>query len=188
MEEAIVFIDGAYLSFISKHFGNGKSLKCRIEKLSQKIAYERNLWCNEIYLYTAPPYQNPATTSEENMRKANYDIFIQKLKAVKPKIHAGGGRCQKDRQGVYHQKGVDTLLTMDLLKTAQKSIVETIILLTADTDFVPIINEIRKDHKIKVILAYFTDRQRKSAFSLSNHLWDVCEDKILIQKEHFSLT
>jgi len=31
-----------------------------------------------------------------------------------------------------------------------------------------------------------TDKKRKSAFSLSNHLWKVCKNKILIKKEYFS--
>jgi uncharacterized LabA/DUF88 family protein len=74
---------------------------------------------------------------------------------------------------------------MDLLKVAQNGNVKAIILLTADTDFVPIIKDIRNEHKVKVILAYFTDRRRKSAFSLSNHLWNVCDRKILIKKDYF---
>jgi len=185
VEETIVFIDEGYLSFISKHFGHGKPVKTRIEKFSQNLSDEKDLLCNEIYFYIAPPYQSSKPTPQENIKKANYDKFIQKLKIVQPPIRVREGRCQKDRDGAYHQKGVDTLLTMDLLKTAQKRKVGTIILLTADTDFVPIIEEIRKDHKIKVILAYFTDRKRKSAFSLSNHLWDVCDDLILIKKDHF---
>ena len=107
------------------------------------------------------------------------------MKSVKPKINVREGRCQKDHEGRYHQKGVDTLLTMDVLKTAQNKEVETIILITSDTDFVPIINEVIEDHKIRVILAYFTDRKRKSGLSLSNHLWNACKEKIIIKKEHF---
>jgi len=187
VKDTIVFVDEGYLSFISKYFGRGKPLKNRIEKFSQKIADEKELLCNEIYFYIAPPYQSPKPTIQENERKAKYGKFIQKLKTVQPKINVIEGRCQKDDKGQFHQKGVDTLLTMDLLKVSQRKEVSTIILITADTDFVPIIEEIRKDHKIKVILAYFTDKRRKSAFSLSNHLWNVCDDKILIKKEHFGV-
>ncbi|MEK6819221.1 MAG: hypothetical protein AABY10_04805 [Nanoarchaeota archaeon] len=49
----------------------------------------------------------------------------------------------------------------------------------------PIIQEIRKDFNVKVVLTYFTDRKRNSGFSLSNHLWNVCDDKILIKREYF---
>lgn len=184
MKKAIFFIDGGYLSFISKHFGKGKPLKNKIEKFSRNIAAIKNLEVQEIYFYTAPPYQSPMPTESENRRRANYDKFILKLKEVKPRINIREGRVQKSEDG-FQQKGVDTLLTMDLLKVSQKKDIKDVIILTSDTDFVPIISEIRKDFAVKVILAYFTDRKRKSAFSLSNHLWNACDDKILIKREFF---
>ena len=184
MEQTILFIDSGYLSFISKHFGKGKPLRYKIEKFATSLCNNRGLTCKEIYFYIAQPYQSPKPTKEESNRKANYDKFIEKLKNVKPKVFIREGRCQKIGE-TYQQKGVDTLMTMDLLKTAQKRDIKSIIIITADTDFVPIINDIRKDYKIKVTLAYFTDRKRKSAFSLSNELWKSCDDKILIKKEYF---
>src|SRR3989339_555178 len=42
-----------------------------------------------------------------------------------------------------------------------------------------------KEDKINVILAYFTDKKRKSGLSLSNHLWKASKDKIKIRKEYF---
>lgn len=184
MEETIVFLDGAYLSFISKFFGKGKHLKYKIEHFALNLSREKTLFCKEIYFYTAPPFQSPKPTDEENRRRKNYDLFIKKLNLVKPEINVREGRCQKIKDE-FSQKGVDTLLTMDLLKVAQNNKIKNIILLTSDTDFVPIIEDIRKNNKVIVILAYFTDKKRKSAFSLSNHLWNVCDDRILIKKEHF---
>lgn len=186
MDKTIILIDGAYLSYISKYFGRGKPLKYKIEKFSNNICKGLNLSCEEIYYYTAPPYKSPAPTESERQRQRNYDKFIQKLKEVKPKINVREGRCQKIDNS-FQQKGVDTLLTMDLLKVSQKKEIKNLIILTSDTDFVPIIKEIRKDFEIKVILVYFTDRKRKSAFSLSNHLLNVCDDGILIKKEHFEV-
>ncbi len=183
--ETIVFIDEGYLSAISKFFGKGRPLKNYIEVFAQNVAREKNLICKQIYFYTAPPYQNPKPTKEENERKARYDLFIAKLKSAKPEITVREGRCQKDEKGQFHQKGVDTLLTMDLLKVAQKKEVSNLLLITSDTDFVPIIKDIRKEHSVKVILGYFTDRRRKSSLSLSNHLWQACDEKILIKKSHF---
>ena len=185
MDEAIVFIDAGYLSFISKFFGNGKHLKFKIEQFSDNLTKSKSLSCKKIYYYTAPPYQSPKPTEKENQRKANYDKFIEKIKIANPPIIIREGRCQRDEKGIYHQKSVDTILTMDLLKSAQNKEAKNFILLTSDTDFVPIIAEIQKEHGIRLILAYFTDKRRKSAFSLSNHLWNSCKDKILIKKEHF---
>ncbi|MEK6894394.1 MAG: NYN domain-containing protein [Nanoarchaeota archaeon] len=184
MKQTILFVDAGYLSYISKFFGGGKSLRYKIEDFAKNVCKSFNLECHEIFFYIAPPFQSPRPTEEENKRKANYDRFIERLKVVKPKIHIREGRLQKIN-GSFAQKGVDTLITMDLLKTAIKKEVEEIVIITSDTDFVPIINDIRKNEGIKVNLAYYTDRKRKSAFSLSNHLWKAVDKKLLIKKEYF---
>ncbi|MDP2925856.1 MAG: NYN domain-containing protein [Nanoarchaeota archaeon] len=184
MDKTIVFIDGAYLSYISKDFGKGKPLRYKIEKFSTNLCNDLNLSCEEIYYYTAPPYKSSTPTESERQRQRNYDKFISKLKLSIPKIIVREGRCQKIDNS-FQQKGVDTLMTMDLLKIAEQKKVGSIILITSDTDFVPIIKDIREGHNIQVILAYFTDKRRKSAFSLSNYLWKVCSKRILIRKEHF---
>ena len=76
-------------------------------------------------------------------------------------------------------------MTMDLLRIGQRKEVKQVVIITSDTDFVPIIQDVRKDSGLKVYLAYFTDRKRKSSFSLSNHLWKVVDKKLLIKREHF---
>jgi len=184
MKSTILLIDAGYLSHISKHLGAGKPIKYKIENFAVNLCKNLGLKCNEIYFYVAPPFQSPKPTDDENQRKANYDKFISKLKQVLPRINIREGRLQKI-DNTFTQKGVDTLMTMDLLKIAQKKEIDDIVLITSDTDFVPIINEVRKDYGLKIILGYFTDRKRKSPFSLSNHLWKAVDKKILIKKEHF---
>jgi len=181
MKSTIIFIDGGYLSFISKFFGKGKPLKYKMEKFAKNLAKTKNLECKKTYFYTAPPYQKSNPTKEENKRKANYDKFISKLKEAG--IIVREGRCQKINN-TYQQKGVDTLLTIDLSRIPKKENISDVIVLTSDTDFVPIINDLSED-KINVILAYFTDKKRKSGLSLSNHLWKACKNKIKIKKEYF---
>ena len=184
MKSTILLIDAGYLSHISKHLGDGKPIKYRIEDFAVNLCKDLDLRCKEIYFYVAPPFQSPKPTNDENRRKANYDKFIFKLKQVLPRINIREGRLQKI-DSTFTQKGVDTLMTMDLLKIAQKKEIMEAVLITSDTDFVPIINEVRKSHGLKVTLGYFTDRKRKSPFSLSNHLWKAVDEKILIKKEHF---
>src|SRR3989344_9144597 len=99
MEKAVFFIDGGYLSFISKYFGKGKPLRNKIEKFTQNISKVKNLEVEEIYFYTAPPDQSSIPTIEENKRRANYDKFILKLREVKPKINIREGRVQKSEEG-----------------------------------------------------------------------------------------
>ena len=182
-DKTIFLIDGGYFSFISKFLGKGKHLKFKIENFAKNFSKRIGLKCDEIYFYTAPPYQSPKPTNEENNRKANYDKFIRLLKGVEfPRIIVREGRCQKIKND-FSQKGVDTLITMDLLKTSLNNSIKTIILLSADTDFAPIVEDIK--NKKNLILAYFTDKRRKSAFTLSNHLWNVFRKKVMIKLEDF---
>ena len=181
MKPTIVFIDAGYLSFISKFFGNGKPLKYKMEVFAKNLAKSKNLECKKIYFYTAPPYQDSNPTKEENQRKASYDKFVAKLKQVG--IVVREGRCQKI-DNISQQKGVDTLLTIDSSRIPKKENISEVVVLTSDTDFVPIINDLSEDG-INLILAYFTDRKRKSGLSLSNHLWKACKDKIKIRKDFF---
>ncbi|MCK4327128.1 MAG: NYN domain-containing protein [Candidatus Diapherotrites archaeon] len=181
MENALVFIDAGYLSHISKHFGKGKYLKIDYNQLAISLAKKQNLWCAGVYYYTAPPYQSPSPTEDEITRRANYDKFVNKVTRI-PNFRVREGRCQKGGDD-YIQKGVDTMLVMDLMDIPQHT--KTIILLACDTDFVPILNRLRTARGIKVILYYFSDYIRGSRFSMSNHILTACDETILLDESHF---
>jgi len=182
-KSTLVFIDAGYLSKLTKHFGKGKYLKLDVRKFARHLANKLGLECTRIFYYTAPPYQSPKPTKEEGKRKAGYDRFISKLK-VNDDITVREGRLQKIGNS-FTQKGVDTLLTMDLTEEPVERKINIIILLACDTDFVPILNRIRERHKIRIILYYYTDRKRKSMFSMSNFIITACDRKILLRKEDF---
>lgn len=182
MEDCFVFLDGGYLSKIARNFGFGKAKRYDIFKFAISISKEKKLFCKKAYYYTAPPYQNQIPTSEQNERKKKYDRFINKIKKIKNLV-IREGRCQKTSEG-YQQKGVDTLITMDLLTISDKNETKNFIILACDTDFVPVLNHIRKENKTKIILAYYFDFKRKSEFSMSNHILTACDDKIKIQQKH----
>ncbi len=94
------------------------------------------------------------------------------------------GRCQKI-DNVFNQKGVDTLITMDLLEATHHQEVKNIILIACDTDFVPILNKVREEG-IYVILYYFQDFNRKSRLFMSNYILTACDKKVLLDKEDFN--
>ena len=183
-EPTLVFIDAGYLSKISKYFGNGKHIKLDLIQFSFFLAQKQNLSCEHVFYYTAPPFQSYPPTPNESKLKAGYDSFIRKMKR-NSLITIREGRLQKIGTS-FTQKGVDTLLTIDLCQEPLERKMKTIILLAADTDFVPVINQLRNKHHIQVILYYFTDRMRNSAFSMSNHILTVCDKKVLLKKEDFT--
>ncbi len=181
MENTTVFIDNGYLKLIAKHF---KKMGFDINQFAITISKEQKLWCENVYFYTAPPYQSSKPTEDEKRRKAEYDNFIYSLKKI-PNFIVREGRCRKI-DGKYSQKGVDTLITMDLTwYPINHKNNKNLIIITADTDFVPILNHLRKNG-INVILYYYTDRERGSIFSMSNHLSKVCDKQVLLTPDHFN--
>ena len=183
--DTIVFLENQYLHLIGKKFGVEK--KYDLNQLAITLAKQEGLWCKGVYLYTAPPFQSENPTDDEKRRKAGHDKFVSYMRRI-PNFVVREGRCQKI-DGEYHEKGVDALLTADIvtLPYTHKN-VKTIIILTCDTDFVPILNKMREEHGIRVILYYYTDRQRESKFSMSNVLHTACDKKVLLTKEHFEMS
>lgn len=83
--------------------------------------------------------------------------------------------------GKYAQKGVDVLLSIDLVRKASE--VKNIILVACDTDFVPAIKDIKEKDKANVILYYFKDKDSK--FSMSDHILSVCSKKFRLKTDDF---
>ena len=180
MEEAIIFIDGAYLSLISKHLGNSKPLIFDMKKFAERIAKKENLFCKEIYYYTCPPFQSDFPSEDEIKRKKGYDKFVSKLR--KSAINIREGRCQRINN-TFSQKGVDTLITIDLIRNASQ--MHNFILVTCDTDFVPAIRDIKEKEKTNFIIYYFKDFVKGSKFSMSDHILDACDKKVLLKRQDF---
>lgn len=186
MENTYVFLDAGYVSKIVKHLYSGNPPNYDIKAFSNTLAKSKGLWCKESFYYIGESYQSPSHPSQADIqRRNNQKRFIHALSKV-PGLTVRQGRCQKDSQGDYHQKGVDTWLTMDLLSLGNsKDNIKKIIVFICDTDFVPILEKLRNEKNIEVIIAYYSDFVRGSKFSMSNHLWNVADDKILIDKGFF---
>ncbi|MDD4049405.1 MAG: NYN domain-containing protein [Candidatus ainarchaeum sp.] len=172
-DSLIIFIDNAYLKKVYS-FYNKSNFNFDIKKFSMNLAKENKLFCKKIYLYDAPPFEN------NSLKMEKYNSFKKYLK--KRNIFIREGKLQKisDR---YTQKGVDSLLTMDLLINSFEKNAFNFIIITADTDFVPVIAEV-KNKAIKVILYCLINKSRH--FFLSNHLLSICDEVKIIKETHFN--
>jgi len=189
MEETLVFIDEGFLDKLTKLLGKGIRLKFDKFDFAQKVANRQGLVCKYLYYYTCPPFQSGTPAYEEIKRKKGYDSFVQAL-SKNEKIKMRQGRCQRiiDSNGKieYSQKGVDTLLTIDLSHLKEDfPEIEKIILVTSDTDFCPIIEDIKKRWKIEVILYSYFEKKRNFKFSLSNELLKCCSKYIKLTTDDF---
>ncbi|MBI4116810.1 NYN domain-containing protein [Candidatus Pacearchaeota archaeon] len=189
MNSCLVFLDGGFISKLSKHFGNGVYIKFDLIKLAENISKKQNLFCKYLFYYTAPPFQETPPTNEQRKRKEGYDNFLKSLRKNKS-ITVREGRCQRivnsEGNTEYKQKGVDTLITIDLSHIKDDfPDVKKIILVSSDTDFCPVIRDIKKRWKMEVILYSYFDKRRNSKFSVSNELLNCCSKYIPLTKEDF---
>jgi len=185
MNSALLFVDAGFLSKLSKHFGKRKHLKFDYSLFFRFLAEKKGLFLEKIFYYTAPPFQSENPSKEEISRKKGYDKFISKLNKDNL-ILVREGRVQRIKYldgEKFNQKGVDTLMTLDLAFSKDKfPKIKKFIILTSDTDFVPAIKEL-KNFGIKFILYTYLEKKRDSRFFLSHHLLNCCDEVEYLKKE-----
>ncbi len=185
MGKTLVFIDAGFLSKLSKYFGKGYYLKYNIINFSKNLSKKEKAFCEQIFYYTAPPFQSEPPKKEETKRREKYDQFIKKLSEDKI-INIKEGRCQRlkiDGQFIFKQKAVDSLMVMDLMKIPiDYKEINKIILIASDSDFVPVIDYLKKLN-IEVILYTHYSKKRKSNLSRSNELLKIVSRYVEIKKE-----
>ncbi|MBI2507421.1 NYN domain-containing protein [Candidatus Woesearchaeota archaeon] len=188
MENTLVFLDAGFLSKLSKHFGKGKYLVYDIVKFSKNISNKQNLVCKKIFYYTAPPFISGKSSKNEMKRKGLYDNFISKLSKNKDLV-VREGRCQRlkiNDKFEYVQKGVDSLVVIDLMNVhIDYPEIKKIILIACDSDFVPVIEDLRRKG-IKTVLYAYYEKGRKAKFSTSNELIKSVDKYVLLSKEEFT--
>ncbi len=184
----LVFIDDGFLAKLSKYLGHGKYLSFDRVMFAKNLAKKQNLNCENIFYYTAPPFQSSKPTAEEEKRKKGYDNFIKEL-LKNPEVIVREGRVQRLKTGnsfIYKQKAVDSLAIIDLMSIPMKyPKIHKIILLSSDSDFVPAIEAI-KQFNIKTILCTYYSKKRNTNFSRSNHLIKSVYKYVLLTIDDFN--
>ena len=187
-KNTLIFIDTGFLSKLSKYFGGGNYLTYDIIKFAENISSEQGLICKKIFYYICPPFQSENPSDEEKKRKDKYDTFIKKL-SKNPLFILREGRCQRIKSSndkfKFCQKGIDTLMTIDLVSIPIKfPDVKKIILIACDSDFVPVIKQL-KEFDLEVILYTYFTKSRDTNFSRSSHLINVVSKYVRLTKQDF---
>lgn len=178
MDRTILYLDEGYIFCMKKKLmTQGKTLN--VVDLANGIARSQGLWCARAYYYTAPPFMSAPPTEYELRMAEQYRNFKGRLCRTAPHFVVREGRLQRTASG-FKQKGVDTLVTIDLLEEPfEEEGVATIILVTGDSDFIPAIEKLRS-RGMKVLMACF--EPDNNSLSISKYLVDAC-DRLLVLKE-----
>lgn len=176
MTKAAVFIDGGYLNAILKnHFGLPK---VDYVKLSDKISQPDQRF--RTYYYTCMPYQSKPPTALESSLYASASKFMTMLKFL-PRFEVRLGRLKKTvgPGGAvdFEQKGVDVMMSVDMVKLAATNQVDRAVLVTGDSDFVYAVKVAKES--INVTLYYFPG-------TVHYELLQACDDRIEIKPDFFN--
>ncbi len=165
-----IFIDGGYIDKVTR---NEFEVRIDYAKLPEVICGGKEIL--RTYYYNCEPYQSNPPTPDEKERFSRAQRFYKMLTRL-PRYEVRLGRlaCRGDD---YEQKGIDTLLSIDLVNLAATKQISDAILVAGDYDYVPAIKVV-KEHAVNVIL--YHSRVRGNYHDL---LWEVCDDRIPISQE-----
>ncbi len=187
MEDTLVFVDNGFFKLVKDHFEKQDKKKKKLLQTFRKICQKENLNMRHLFFYYSPPYQSEKPSGQENKLRKDYDK-IKKMISKKPWATFREGRCQRlkiNGEYKYNQKGVDILLVIDLMRFDKRfQNIKKIILIACDSDFVPVIEQLKKEN-IEVILYTYFDRKRNSLFSRYNELLDSCDKWVKLNAGDF---
>jgi len=183
--KVVVFIDNAYFFRLKKYFFKS-GVKFSTKIFIENVANKNNLFVEKIFLYDAPPFQDKQFNLREMRMREIYDKFVFRFE--KEGIVVREGRTQRlkvDRGFVFKQKGVDMLLGIDMVSVLNYfPDLKKVVLLTGDSDFVPVVKKLTEIGIETVLFTYF-DRIRCSPFSRCNDLLRFCSKWVKLTKDDF---
>jgi len=153
MYSTYVFIDGGYVREVVGSLGlplpNPRALGSTVTDGGGKIRDNGGYtWTSDFFMkrtiyYDASP--DDGTPASPNLEK--YWNAIELL----PDTQLGFGTL-RGRKKSLRQKGVDTLMTVQMLSGVFNNVFEAVALVSGDADFVPVLQEVRRSG-IQVVLA-----------------------------------
>jgi len=141
-----IFIDGGYLDGVLKY--ELDSAKIRYERFAEAVASEihPDIDVLRTYYYHCLPWKSSDPTPEESERFGSMQSFLDKLDNL-PRFEVRKGRLARRKDGggkhSFEQKGVDVLMSIDLVKLSVGRHITHAVLVTGDSDFVPAVKEAR---------------------------------------------
>lgn len=163
---AAIFVDGNYLEKVID-----SEFRARVDyKKLASVIIPNPTEILRTYYYNSLPYLSVTPTEEENNRylgKQRFYGFLSRLN----RFEVREGRCVK-RGKMYEQKGIDTLLSIDLVNLAATNKITDAILIAGDYDFVPAVKAIRS---MGVVVTLYHSQMRES---YHQQLWELYDERI----------
>lgn len=156
-ERITVFIDGSnlYYKLRNPEFKLGNLLKYDYAGLAHYLANGREISFKNYYVgVVRVDAKSPDRSKAEKMKNEQVVLFGH-LQSKAQQFFIKRGYLMLS-SGVYHEKGVDVEIAVDLVKGAFKNTYDTALLISSDTDLLPAIKVVQEEGK-RVEYIGFTD-------------------------------
>jgi uncharacterized LabA/DUF88 family protein len=167
-QKCVILIDGSNFYFKLKDLKLHNLLSFDFSKFSKYIARLNKIV--SVCYYVGRIRQDGSTKTEKLFN--SQQKLLGKLK--EHKISYQFGYLLKSR-GVYHEKGVDVQIAVDMLVTAYANIADRIILVSSDTDLAPAIKKAREKGKIVEYIGF----SHKASVAMVSF----CSESTLLKRE-----
>ncbi|RMA96992.1 LabA-like NYN domain-containing protein [Hydrogenothermus marinus] len=162
-EKVAIFIDGGNMF----HASNYINIKIDYRKLVNFLAKDR--WLLRAYFYTGIPQGDFPEEMKKQWKKQK--SFLNELKNIGIKVRTMP--LKKTPEG-FIEKGVDILLATDMLSLAFRDAYDTAILVSGDSDYIPVVEEIQQLGKRVENVSF----KKTSSYELRN----VCDKYMILDK------
>ena len=171
----MVFIDGGYLrKGLSEIFGFDKlNYEYFVNALRSHTSYA-TLFPELIrtYYYDAIPDHK-----EEPEKYEEQEVYLKNIKNV-DYIEVKTGRLKRDGKGSFKQKGVDSLIAIDMVSKGYEDHYDVAVLVAGDEDFLDVVRAVKNTGK-RVYGAYFPKH-------ISQELLDNFDKRIILTNAFFT--
>ena len=177
LSRVMVFIDGYYLekAIDDKKWSDRGSVGLKYDKIPNFLVNQTRRGSTtpqleRTYYYNAlPNFKDLDNIKDQQDRDNVKQKMEQKIKENEPRFDAIRlldmydvrlGRLAYFENGIHRQKGVDSLIAIDMLSKAFKKDYDEAVLLAGDSDFTEVVKAV-KDAGVKVAGAFFKENTSK---------------------------
>lgn len=170
LRKVMIFIDGAYLrKGFYEIFGHDKINFAKLKDFLIRIRISRRLEGELVRVYYYDAIVEPSDEKYEEQWK--YFDEIRKTPFYQLRL----GRLVKTEEGTYRQKGVDILMSVDMLTKAYQNHYDIAVLVGGDDDLVDLVNTV-KDLAGKRVYGFYFPK------SISKRLLGSLDERIPLEK------
>ena len=167
-KKCVILIDGSNFYFKLKDLGLHDLLTFNFSKFSNLLARSNQIVSVGYYIGRI---RQDGSAKSEKLFNAQQKL-LGKLKKHNISYHLG---YLLKNDGVYHEKGVDVQIAVDMLVAAYENIADRIIIVSSDTDLEPAIRKAKEKGKVVEYVGF----SHKASVAMVSF----CSESTLLRKE-----